>query len=69
MKKIRRILWEKGPFKFLVNFSCVTRLSPSLRPILLNHAKISCVVIDTNSIENEENLSDIIGKGIISNID
>ena len=62
-----QILWEKEPFK-IVNFLSFTRSSQRFfHLILLKLIQIVCIIIDTNPIENQENSSNIIWTGAISN--
>ena len=44
MKKIHQTLWEKDPFKILVNFFTCMQLSPLFHPILLKRSQISCII-------------------------
>ena len=63
MKKICQTLWERDPFKILVIFfSCLRDEVHTFYPIFLKLAQISCIIIDINTIENEENKSNIMGK-------
>ena len=63
-EKICSILWELSPFKILANFVCLRNEVDIFNLILLklaqfyNHCKIS-------PIENRENLSNSMGKGLI----
>ena len=49
--------------KFLLIFFLFLDKVHIFGPILIKLAQICCIIIDINPIENEENLSNIMGKG------
>ena len=66
MTKFHRILWEKDPFKILVNFLLVYAIKTTFYPILLKLAQIVCIIVRISSIENDE-ICQTLWEKILSN--